>query len=56
MMKRAIDTNNRVYKTETRKEGKYVDVFGGSYSYRNDIKAVNSPYNVTYKNIFEDGV
>jgi hypothetical protein len=52
MMKRAIDTNNRVYKTETKKEGKYVDVFGGSYSYRNDMRSVNSPYNVTYKNIF----
>jgi hypothetical protein len=56
MMKKAIDTNNRVYKTETRKEGKYVDIFGGSYSYRNDMKVVNSPYNETYKNIFEDGV
>ena len=52
MMKRAIDTNNRVYKTETRKDGKFVDVFGGSYSYRYDTKNVNSPYNETYKNIF----
>lgn len=56
MMKKAIDTNNRVYKTETKKEGRYVDVFGGAYSYRNDYKVVNSPYNETFKNIFEDGV
>ena len=56
MMKKAIDTNNRVYKTETKKEGRYVDVFGGSFSYRNDIKVVNTPYNETFKNIFEDGV
>ena len=55
-MKKAIDTNNRVYKTETKKEGRYVDVFGGAYSYRNDYKVVNSPYNETFKNIFEDGV
>tara|TARA_A100001391_G_C5045020_1_gene271916 strand:- start:50 stop:1348 length:1299 start_codon:yes stop_codon:yes gene_type:complete len=52
MMKKAIDTNNRMYKTETRKEGKFVDVFGGSYSYRYDTRHVNSPYNETYKNIF----
>jgi len=56
MMKKAIDTNNRVYKTETKKDGRYVDVFGGSYSYRNDLKVVNTPYNETFKNIFEDGV
>ena len=56
MMKKAIDTNNRVYVTERRKEGEFVDIFGGSYSYRNDMKVVNSPFNETYKNIFEDGV
>ena len=56
MMKKAIDTNNKIYKTEKKSDGKYVHIFGGAYTHNNNTYGVNSPYNETFKNIFEDGV
>ena len=56
MMKKAIDTNNKIYKTEKKSDGKYVYIFGGAYTHKNNTYGVNSPYNETFKNIFEDGV
>ena len=54
MIQRARDTNNSVYQTEKRKDNQYVTIFGGAYSSRNNMKVVNSPYNVVYNNIFDD--
>ena len=54
MIQRARDTNNAIYQTEKRKDNQYVNIFGGAYSSRNNMKVVNSPYNVVYNNIFDD--
>ena len=51
MIQRARDTDNAAYITERKKDNQYVTIFGGSYSYRNDIKVVNTPYNETFKRI-----
>ena len=42
------------YLREKRKDNQYVNIFGGAYSSRNNMKVVNSPYNVVYNNIFDD--
>ena len=54
MIQRARDTDNAAYITERKKDNQYVTIFGGAYSSRNNMKVVNSPYNVVYNNIFDE--